>query len=48
VKWDVRVTSFVNYISIKVMPRVLSNATGTVLVVVRLIIACGDCWLVDT
>jgi uncharacterized membrane protein len=43
-----RVTSFVNYISVKVVPRVLSNATGTVLVVVKLIIAGGDCWLIDT
>jgi hypothetical protein len=47
VEWDVRVTSFINDESIKVVPRILSNATSTVWLVVRLIIACGNCWLID-
>jgi hypothetical protein len=43
----VRVTSFINDESIKVVPRILSNATSTVWLVVRLIIACGNYWLID-
>jgi hypothetical protein len=46
-KWDVRVTSFFDYVSIKVVPNILSDTTCTMLLVVRLIIACGDCWLIN-